>query len=411
VDSQKRIVPSGSPGRVAFWRVTLGKRITGTKKHRRFFKTYAEAKDFVDSCVVARAVQGKEAFSIPQNLRVEAMECAKKLEVVGVTLTAAVDYYLRNALPVGGIRLFSNVCNEFIVSRRAMNCKPKTLVQYQSYIRILCEEFGKMKMTEVKRQDIEDWLSESEWSSRTRKNYLVTLTTLFNFGCGREYCTTNPAALIERPILDQRPPGILSVKQALELLKKALETDSEMVSGIAVGLFAGLRRSEICALDWSEINLATQEIEVKGIKAKTRQRRIVSIADNLLEWLRPYQRQSGSVAPTVDAFGQRLKDLSMAIKIKDWPHNALRHSMGSYFYEKHKSENLTAAEMGNTPAVVHKHYRTMVNRNDANEYWNIRPDSALKNTPSATCSPQKTAERPVPTSMSENGSDSEPFNA
>ena len=127
-----------------------------------------------------------------------------------------------------------------------------------------------MNLSELKRADIEDWLGETDWSSPTRKNYLVTLTTIFNFAMKRDYCASNAAATMERPIMDDKPPGILTVEQAVALLAKAVETRTEMIAGLSIGLFGGLRRSEICALDWSEIDIAGRTILVKGTKAKTR---------------------------------------------------------------------------------------------------------------------------------------------
>ncbi|MDB6025521.1 MAG: integrase family protein [Verrucomicrobiales bacterium] len=375
VDAEKRVIPRNAKRKVVSWRVTLGKKITGTRKQRRFFKTYKEAKDFISSSLEAKVQQGKEAFSIPQKLRVEALECARKLESYDVTLTTAVDYYIKHAIPKGGILSFSEVSAEFLVSRWAMNCKPKTMTQYESYVDVLNEEFGQVKVNLLRRQDLEDWLAESEWASRTRKNYLVTLTTILNFALLRDYCVTNPAAKIERPILDDKPPGILSPEQVKSLLKEAKETHPLMIPGICIGLFSGLRRSEVCSLDWNEIDVAEKHIEVKGIKSKTRQRRLVAIQNNLLEWLTPYCRAIGPVAPNVDAFGERLKELSKAAHIDPWPHNALRHSFGSYFYAKTKNEDLTAAEMGNSPAIVHRHYKEIVKGKATDAFWNIRPSN------------------------------------
>jgi integrase len=51
------------------------------------------------------------------------------------------------------------------------------------------------------------------------------------------------------------------------------------------GLFGGPRRSELCQLLCTEMDVETRQIEIKGIKAKTRQRRIITIHDLLLEWL------------------------------------------------------------------------------------------------------------------------------
>ena len=117
-----------------------------------------------------------------------------------------------------------------------------------------------------------------------------------------------------------------------------------MLAYVAIGLFAGLRRSELCALEWSEVDLQARTIEVKGVKAKTRQRRIVTISDTLAEWLALAPR-SPHPAPSrnEDVCSERLKNLcserldkggSLIRKaiVNDWPHYALRHSFGSYHF-------------------------------------------------------------------------------
>ena len=112
---------------------------------------------------------------------------------------------------------------------------------------------------------------------------------------------------------------------------------------------------------------------MKGSKAKTRKRRVVAISDNLLAWLEPLARAEGPVAPNVDAFGEKLKQLADEAEITPWPHNALRHSFGSFFYARSKNENLTAAEMGNTPQVIFKHYRALVRAKEVELFWKTQP--------------------------------------
>ena len=77
-------------------------------------------------------------------------------------------------------------------------------------------------------------------------------------------CDTYGLMELPKPILDDRPPGILSPSNAIKLLQKAAEDDSELLPLVAIQLFAGLRRSEVCALDWSEIDLSEKHLEVKG---------------------------------------------------------------------------------------------------------------------------------------------------
>jgi len=382
-----------------YWRVRLGKRFTGGEVRMRHFTDLEAARKYIfgdgqadpihsphpglvqPGVVGIRRKLGSQAFDLTSSQLGEAQNAFQRLPK-GVSLTNIVDDWLARCAPVGGVKTTRQVSDEFITSRRNMGVRPRTLVQYESYLRSINEEFGDSPIADLEREKIEDWLAESDWSPRTRKNYLVTLSTILNFAQDREYCPANPASRIERPILDDKPPGILTVAQAIALLDaahkgvgKKLKPKPQMVPGIAIGLFAGLRRSEICALDWTEVNVRERYIEVKAAKSKTRQRRLVSISDNLAEWLKVSRGKKGRVAPSAnqDVFGEHLKEIAQASGIKEWPHNALRHSFGSYFFSKSKDENRTAAEMGNSPAVVFKHYRALVTKEDQERFWAITP--------------------------------------
>lgn len=377
------VTPWTNSSGTKYWRVRLGKRFTGGPVILKDFHNLEEVRKWVDTQKDQTAKTGEETYALSLAHLADARQAIDLLAGKG-SLSACVKYWLKHAAPKGGLKTWKEVAEEFLVSRRAMGCKPKTLVQYESYLRVIGEEWNDIHLSSIKRQDIEDWLSETEWSGRTRKNYLVTLTTVFSWAMDREYCGENPAGRIERPILDDSVPGILTPAQAKALLRAAATFAPEMVVPIAIGLFAGLRRSEICSLDWSEIDLKARHIEVKGIKAKTRQRRLVAISENLLAWLKPRAKESGPVAPSIDAFSEKLKLLvrgepktesnsGRPAIIAEWPHNALRHSFGSYFFATTKNENLTAAEMGNSPGMVFKHYRAIVKEKETQEYWRLRP--------------------------------------
>ncbi len=101
----------------------------------------------------------------------------------------------------------------------------------------------------------------------------------------------------------------------------------------------------------------------------------MSVADNLIEWLNPHRKRISPVSPerNIDVFSERLHELAMKAAITPWPHNAMRHSFGSYFLGKTKDENLTASEMGNSPAVVIKYYRALVRAADVTSYWCVTP--------------------------------------
>jgi len=95
----------------------------------------------------------------------------------------------------------------------------------------------------------------------------------------------------------------------------------------------------------------------------------------LLAWLLTKEERKGAITPedNIDVFSERLRGLIQNAGIRSWPHNAMRHSFGSYFLGQTKDENLTASEMGNSPGVVIRHYRAIVKEADVLEYWRIGP--------------------------------------
>lgn len=129
-------------------------------------------------------------------------------------------------------------------------------------------------------------------------------------------------------------------------LLAACAADSEcraLLAATAIGLFAGRRTSEFVALDWQSVHLTGEEqfIEVAARKAKNRQRRIVSISNNLSSWLKPVARVAGPIVP--DCYRERHERLQTLAKLTPWARNILRHSFGFYHFAFQKKEALTAA--------------------------------------------------------------------
>ena len=125
--------------------------------------------------------------------------------------------------------------------------------------------------------------------------------------------------------------GILTVDETERLLENA---PAELVPYIAIGAFAGLRRAELERLDWKEVDLQSDLIEVTASKAKSARRRFVRIQPNLAKWLQPYVQAAGNVTPP--NYRELLDSAREAAGIHEWPQNALRHSFASYHLAKFK---------------------------------------------------------------------------
>src|SRR4051812_40199854 len=81
-------------GRVKPWMVDA--RIAG-KGERFFFATATEADTKADTLRIGRRNEGTEGASIPSSLRIEAMECARRLGALGATITEATEFFIKHA--------------------------------------------------------------------------------------------------------------------------------------------------------------------------------------------------------------------------------------------------------------------------------------------------------------------------
>lgn len=59
----------------------------------------------------------------------------------------------------------------------------------------------------------------------------------------------------------------------------------------------------------------------------------------------------------------------------DWKANALRHSYASYRLSIVGDAGRVSGELGNSPSVVHRHYKELVKPAEAEKWFAVRPDS------------------------------------
>ena len=184
--------------------------------------------------------------------------------------------------------------------------------------------------------------------------------------CVREgYCESNPCKAVKRPRSDDSPPAIFTPPETKKLLQTALRYDPRLVPYLAIGLFAGVRPLEIERLTWADV--LEHYIEITAAKAKTRKRRLVSLSDNLKQWL-----ALGGDLPLTN----KRKRLARVVQIAglNWKPDIMRHSFASYHLAMHTSADKTALELGHRDSkMLFAHYRELVTKEAAQSYWSIRP--------------------------------------
>ena len=244
------------------------------------------------------------------------------------------------------------------------------------YLRALRNSLGQFArgrrgqpLDKVTALEVEEWLHGQGWSGRTQKGYLGDVATLFAFAQRRGYCAANPTAGVEGGAVAPVEIGIHTPAEVASILELARGHDLNLMRCLAVRYFAGLRASEAEALAEAEIKTDHGVIEVTAGKAKTRRRRLVTIQPALAAWL-----AVGGTLP-LRSVSKRTRAFLAAVKRAGlpWPPNAPRHSFCSYHLAQFESAAKTSLEAGHSEQMLFQHYRALVTRQQAGEFWGIRP--------------------------------------
>jgi integrase len=362
-----------------FWCVTWPK--IGKGRNRQFFKDKTEAATVLQQKLIAQENYGIAGVSFNERHRAEYLECAEALQPFGATIRDAVNFYIPHLKAMKRSCTAAQLVDELLKVKEADGASKRYLSDLRSRLNQFSEIFDGQPVAEITAPQIDEWLrslSDKETGKRlspiTRNNFRRVLIVAFNFARGRNYCVDNPAQRTAKAKVIENVIGILTVDETARLLENA---PADVVPYVAIGAFAGLRRAELERLDWNEVDLESNLIEVTAKNAKSAQRRFVHIQANLARWLQPYRRSSDSVTPP--DYRELLDSARRAAGIEEWPQNALRHGFASYHLARFNDAGTLALELGHASAhLVFQHYRQLVKPKQAERYWNISPALADK---------------------------------
>jgi len=131
---------------------------------------------------------------------------------------------------------------------------------------------------------------------RSRNNARQTLGAFFKYCRERGWLPKDHDGIAQVPQFKEKPNEI-EIFTPQEMTHFLTYARPEMVPFLALGAFAGLRSAEIERLDWAEVHLAEQFIEVKAAKSKTGSRRLAPLSENLAKWLAAAAQKEGRVVP------------------------------------------------------------------------------------------------------------------
>ena len=142
--------------------------------------------------------------------------------------------------------------------------KPSALRGYEAALRQrLLPELGGYKLAALERRDIQDFadrLLAEGLDPSTVRNLLMPLRSIFRRAISRGELAVNPTGALELPAVRGRRDRVAAPAEAAALIASVPEQDRAIW---ATAFLAGLRRGELQALRWTDLDLKNGTIKVE----------------------------------------------------------------------------------------------------------------------------------------------------
>jgi integrase len=391
-----------------YWR----ERVDGKPKSRmKDFSTYSEVKREGDKVVAAKAKgtvmplspgQVSDAQNAFEELQRFYQATGKRVSIrfaVGVyceaarklgerTVADAVDGFLSTVATVKRVDLKAAV-EQFIASRESKTVakdgkRPQLSPGYHYIVAVWLREFANAfpghAVCDLSREHLSAYIGgHGDVSARTRNGRRTVVKMFLKWAVEGDLLPANHRLLAADGMAKEKEDfGEVEFYTPKEL-RAMLDTASGkaefagLLPVIALCGLAGLRLQEAVRLTWEDVFRVGGHVEVSSAKSKTRSRRLVTTCQALTRWLAPYRGCSGPVwSHNLDRYHDEFNALLAAVEIAA-KRNGLRHAFCSYHYALHANESLTAQQAGNSPQMVHAHYKGLATRAEAQKWFAVKP--------------------------------------
>ena len=201
-------------------------------------------------------------------------------------------------------------------------------------------------LADITARQIESWLSNPRWAPETRKSARSSIRSYFAWAVHNGVRDDNPT----ENLLTVRVPQGRPKPTPEDVLDVALNDASpEVVLMILFGAYAGLRRSEIAQLRWSDIT--PYGVRVLGKGGRTR---VVPLHPRIVTALESYSSGEGDwLFPSPVRRGSHVSGDYVSKWLKDalggaYTAHTLRHRFGTAVYRKCKDIRAVQELLGHT---------------------------------------------------------------
>lgn len=179
----------------------------------------------------------------------------------------------------------------FEESERKRQWKPLTVKAYRTVLERLRGHFGPMALATIRPRDVAGYVREAsrEYGPSTVNRDLSVLHDALGSAVREELIETNPAARAERPRIPKNRWRILEPVEVAEVARAFVDPQHRLV--FVVLCLTGVRRFELMALRWRDIDFVDCVLRVRESKSEEGERSI-ALGPELMEELWQHRRRS-----------------------------------------------------------------------------------------------------------------------
>jgi integrase len=174
-------------------------------------------------------------------------------------ITAGVSPTLRKASEV----FLAGMEEGTIRTRSRTHYKPSTIARYRRALdQHLLDQLGSFKLNEItsgRLERLKETLQAKPLAANSVRNAMMPLLAIYRWAVRHDYVAVDPTRDLELPLDDGRRDRFATPAEVELLISTLAEKDRPLW---ATAFYAGLRRGELMALRWEDVDLATGVIRV-----------------------------------------------------------------------------------------------------------------------------------------------------
>jgi integrase len=390
------------------------------KRHVRSFSTYTEARQEAET-KVREIANGSQSIALTDKEATAALSIRDALDAFrrdtgrsftaleavtgfldamkqlppGCGLTESVRGFVRTQAAVKP-KLISAAVEDFLAVRKPKSVavdgkrsqlSPCYAAHVECWLREFANTFPGHRLGDLNRDFLGRYMAALTALGTKARNDRRAAVGMFFRWCVRQDYLPPAHRLLEADAMqkEQLDTAATDFYRPAELRGLLESADGPVRAIIALQGLAGLRLEETMRLTWENVFGIPGHVEITAQNAKTRRRRLVEICPALAAWLEPFRATEGKVWSQdtgVNGYVRAFVRLRESLKIPS-RRNGLRHAYCTFHFAVYSNENLTAAQAGNSPTMIHGHYKGLATKAEAEKWFAVQPARAANVIPLA----------------------------